>query len=513
MSFLKHSSAACLAIVWATASAAQEPLSAIDWLDDIETVALTAPYGTFPSEPPAADAIDLPDIAVTPLDAARAGAVGLLPGTTTGLPATLWQTSPTTALIRRLEALPDMPLPAVQALYYTLLLAEADAPEDAGRAARFLSARIATLRRFGAVEPALALVERAGGAVPQRFDQWLDLSLLNGTEDRACAALRKKPSLTKSLTARIFCTARAGDWTTAVLTYHGATSLGALGEPDTTLLALFLDPEMIETTPPPAAPEDVTALQFRLFEAVGAALSTRNLPRAFAMADLRGTAGWKAEIEAAERLARTGALAGTQLLGLYTARKPAASGGVWGRVAAVQALDTALTANDAQAVADALPAAWSSARDMQLETVMADLFSERLMQMTLPDRARALVLDIALLSPLYETAAQDLTPVTPRQRFAVGLARGTPSEDVATTPTEAAIADCFARTGAPPEHQALLDEDRLGEAILSAATQLDDHTGATREGFGAALAALRAFGLEETARRAALQILLLERIN
>jgi hypothetical protein len=65
----------------------------------------------------------------------------------------------------------------------------------------------------------------------------------------------------------------------------------------------------------------------------------------------------------------------------------------------------------------------------------------------------------------------------------------------------------------PPEHQALLDEDRLGEAILSAATQLDDHTGATREGFGAALAALRAFGLEETARRAALQILLLERIN
>jgi hypothetical protein len=179
----------------------------------------------------------------------------------------------------------------------------------------------------------------------------------------------------------------------------------------------------------------------------------------------------------------------------------------------VQALDTALTANDAQAVADALPAAWSSARDMQLETVMADLFSERLMQMTLPDRARALVLDMALLSPLYETAAQDLTPVTPRQRFAVGLARGTPSEDMATTPTEAAIADGFGRTGAPPEHQALLDEDRLGEAILSAATQLDDHTGATREGFGAALAALRAFGLEETARRAALQILLLERIN
>lgn len=499
-------------MIWGAACAAQEPLSAIDWLDDIETVALTAPYGVFRSEPPAADAIDLPDIAVTPLDAPRADAVGLLPGTTTGLPATLWQASPTPALIRRLDALPDMPLPAVQALYYTLLLAEADAPEDAGRAARFLSARIATLRRFGAVEPALALVERAGGAVPQLFDQWLDLSLLTGTEDRACAALQEKPSLSNSLTARIFCTARAGDWNTAALIYHGATSLGALGEADTTLLALFLDPEMIETTPAPAAPEGITALQFRLFEAIGAALSTRNLPRAFAMADLRGTAGWKAEIEAAERLARTGALAGTQLLGLYTAREPAASGGVWDRVAAVQALDVALTANDAQAVADALPAAWSAGREMQLETVMADLFTERLMRMTLPDRVRALVLDIALLSPLYETAAQDLTPVTPRQRFAVGLAQGTPSADMATTPTEAAIADGFARSDAAPEHRALLDQGRLGEAIISAATKLDDHSNATRQGLGAALAALRAFGLEETARRAALQILFLERM-
>lgn len=513
MSLLKHSSATCLAILWGAACAAQEPLSAIDWLDDIAIVALTAPYGTGPSEPPAADAINLPDISVTALDTARRDAVGLLPGSTTGLPATLWQASPTPALIGRLDALPDGPLPAVQALYYTLLLAEANAPDDAGQSLRFLSARIATLRRFGAVEPALALVERAGGAVPQLFDQWLDLSMLTGTEDRACAELREKPSLSQSLSARIFCLARAGDWSTAVLTYHGATSLDALGEPDATLLALFLDPEMIEATAPPPAPEDVTALQFRLFEAVGSALSTRTLPRAFAMADLRGTAGWKAEIEAAERLARTGALAGTQLLGLYTARKPAASGGVWDRVAAMQALDTALTDNDAEAVADALPAAWSAAREMRLETVIADLFAERLMRMTLPERARALMLDIALLSPLYETAARTLTPVTQPQRFAVGLAQGTPSPENATTPTQAAIADGFARAGPAPSDEALLDHGRLGEAMLIAATQLDARSDATREGLGAAIATLRAIGLEETARRAALQILLLEEMR
>jgi hypothetical protein len=510
---LKHSSAAGFAIVWGAACAAQEPLSAIDWLDDIETVALPVPYGTVPSEPPTANAIDLPDISVSPLEAPKRDAVGLLPGSTTGLPATLWHASPTPALIRRLDALPDRPLPAVQSLYYTLLLAEANAPEDAGQGLRFLSSRIATLRRFGAVEPALALVERAGGGVPQLFDQWLDLALLNGTEDPACAALRETPGLSTSLSARIFCLARAGDWDTAVLIYHGATSLGALAAPDATLLALFLDPEMIETTAPPPAPEAVTALQFRLYEAVGAALSTRTLPRAFAMADLRGTAGWKAEIEAAERLARTGALAGTQLLGLYTARKPAASGGVWDRASAVQALDTALTENDAEAVADALPAAWDAAREMRLETVIADLFAERLMQMTLPPRSRALVLEIALLSPLYESAAQTLPPVTRSQRFATGLAQGAPSSKKATTPTEMAIADGFARTDPAPSHQALLEDGRLGEAMLSAATQLDARSDATRAGLGEAIATLRAIGLEDTARRAALQILLLEEMR
>lgn len=512
MSLLKHSSTTCFAIVWGAACAAQEPLSAIEWLDETETVALTAPYGS-PSEPPAADTITLPDVTVAPLDAPQRDAVGLLPGSTTGLPATLWRASPSEALIRRLDTLPDMPLPAVQSLYFTLLLAEADAPDDSGQAARFLSARISALQRFGAVDPALALLERAGGAVPQLFDQWLDLSLLNGTEDGACAALRQKPSLSNRLSARIFCLARAGDWSTAAMIYRGATSLGALGEPDATLLALFLDPEMIEETAPPSVPEDVSTLQFRLFEAAGSALSTRNLPRAFAMADLRGTAGWKAEIEAAERLARTGALAGTRLLGLYTARRPAASGGVWDRVAAVQALDTALTDSDAEGVADALPAAWSAAREMSLETVIADLFAERLVQMTLPDRARAHVLDIALLSPRYETAAQTLTPVTERQRFAIGLAQGRPSEDDATTPIQAAITEGFAGTGPAQDHQALLDDGRLGEAILGAATQLDVHSGATRDGLAAALATLRAIGLEETARRASLQILFLEEVR
>ena len=44
-------------------------------------------------------------------------------------------------------------------------------------------------------------------------------------------------------------------------------------------------------------------LLFRLHEAIGEPLPTGALPRAYAVADLRDLAGWKPQLEAAERLA------------------------------------------------------------------------------------------------------------------------------------------------------------------------------------------------------------------
>jgi len=486
---------------------AQAPLSAIDWLDEAATVSL-APSGV--TGPPVASSVRLPDVTVTALDAPRADAVGLLPGVVTGLPGTLWQGSATAALVRYLEDLPERPLPAIQALYYTLLLAEASPPPDAGPQARFLAARLAALRRFGAVEPALALVERAGGARPALFDAWLDLALLEGGEEPACRALADELHLSGDLGARVYCLARMSDWETAALILHGAEATGALSEPDVTLLALFLEPELIDEIAPPVPPAAMTPLRFRLFEAIGAPLGTRDLPRAFAMADLRGTAGWKSEIEAAERLAQTGAVAGARLLGLYTARKPAASGGVWDRAAAIQALDEALTEADAEAIAAALPAAWEAASAVRLETVFADLFAERLLAAPLPTEGRARAFEIVALSGLYERAGTLLPAGTARQRLLEGVAAGRPRREDAQTPLETAIAEAFASTGAAPLHRDLIEGGRLGEAILAAAAQLDDATAraapfATR----AALSTLRAVGLEDTARRAALQILLL----
>ncbi|SLN09623.1 hypothetical protein ROG8370_00041 [Roseovarius gaetbuli] len=506
---MKRISATLLAGLWGVACAAQQPLSAIDWLDEASTAAITTPRLAPQLEAPVTEGVETPRVAVTALDAPHADAVGLLPSRTTGLPKTLWQGSTTREILRLFDHLSPEPLPAIQALHYTLLLAEADAPGDTQADAQFLLARIKALRRAGAIEPALALIERAGPATKPLFDQWLDLALLTGQEDTPCTDLSRQPRLSTELEARIFCTARSGDWQTAALIFDSADTLGALSDTNSTLLALFLDPELIDDTAPPPVPKSLTPLQFRLFEAIGTPLPTHNLARAFAMADLRGTSGWKAEVEAAERLARTGALPAARLLGLYTDRKPAASGGVWDRIKAIQTLDKALNRADPDAVARALPGAWSAAQSQRLEVAFAELFADRLAAVTLPDDITSLAFDIALLSESYESAAQAFAPKTGRQRFLTGLATGAPAMQDASTTLEQAIATGFAQSQAAPAYRSLLDRGQLGEAILMATTRLDRASASGRDGVGDAIATLRAVGLEDTARRAALQMLLL----
>jgi hypothetical protein len=453
----------------------------------------------------------VPDVAVMPLGDTVPDAVGLLAQSTTGLPPSLWENSRASRVVTRLNRLPDHPLPATQALYYTLLLAEAEPPSDITEGAPLLKARVEALRRFGAVAPAFALLERAGPKRKEVFDQWLDLALLNGAEDAPCRALSQDPSLSKDYAARIFCTARAGDWTTAALIYDTAQALGVLPATQSGLLAQFLDPEAMEGSMNLAPPTDMSPLTFRLYEAVGRPMPTRNLPRAFAMADLRGTSGWKAELEAAERLAATGALPANLLLGLYTERKPAASGGIWDRVEALQNFDRALTREAPGDIATSLPKAWRAMQMRGLAVPFATLFGEKLADIPLSGAARDLALRIALLSPGYEIAARN-SPANSPLAFHAGLAQGTPDAGLAKTPEERAIAQAFAAREPAARDTALLDAGKLGETILAAATRLDRTGPAETDDLTDALATLRAVGLEDTARRAALQRLLLDQI-
>ena len=146
----------------------------------------------------------------------------------------------------------------------------------------------------------------------------------------------------------------------------------------------------------------------------------------------------------------------------------------------------------------------------QLETAFASLFGEALGGIPLRDAAADIALRITLLGTDYETAASRAGPDREAQ-FLAGVAQGAPNAALANSPRELAIANVFAAPPAPaPDHARLIAEGKLGEAILSAAQQLDRSTGDPGE-MTDALMTLRAVGLEDTVRRAALQLLLLDR--
>lgn len=490
---------------------AQEPLSAIGWLGEARPSTLPGPVLL---EPPVADQALRPEIEVSPLEQ-LAPALGLVPPDITGLPVDLWHGSDAAQLARLIAEAPVQNSPAMQALFYTLLLTEKRPPLGApeAEAEALLLAQIDRLIELGATDPALALTELAGPTRSRAlFRRWFDATLLTGEENDSCAALRAQPYLSPGYPATIFCTLRAGDWQTAALTLEAAHALEVLPGLQLDLLDRFISPEIFEGAPPLPAPEDPDPLTFRLYEAIGERLPSTGLPRAFANADLRDLAGWKAQIEAAERLTRIGALNPNKLLGLYTERDPAASGGVWERVAAVQRFDTALATGSDAAVAKTLAPVWAQIRSAGLEVPFAHLFAERLATHALSGAPAILAWRIRLLSPQYETAARQPPNDSTEHRFLAALAQGDPARTAPPDDRARAITEGFAPGAQPPQELiTALEAGKLGEVILRSIALYDSGARGNPADLTAALATLRRIGLEDTARRAALQLMLIGR--
>lgn len=499
-----------LALVLSGQATAQtpQPLSAIDWL-------ATAPEllpGTVLLEPPVTDTGLQPEIQVTPLES-LSPPLGLVDGSVTGLPVDIWQKSDPRRLADLVARVPVKNSPAMQRLLFTLLLTEARAPAGSPEPDTLLMARLDRLMQLGAADPTQSLVQLAGPTdSPARFQRWFDATLLTGDEDRACTALIAQPYLSRDYAAQIFCKARRGDWASAALTLEAAHALGVLPAEKLDLLDRFLSPEMFEGAAYLPQPDDPDPLTFRLFEAIGERLPTASLPRAFANADLRDVAGWKAQIEAAERLTRIGALTPNHLLGLYTERSPAASGAVWDRVAAVQRFETALGTGNAEAISKTLPDVWAQMRTVGLEVPFAELFAEQLMQISMPDGSSDnLRWRVLLLSELYEDAAQSVPDGPEANAFLAALATGNPDRTLSPSPMADAIAEGFTRSAPiPSEIRTLLNGHRLGEAILETMQMYAHGARGNLVDLTAAIAVFRHVGLEDTARRAALQLLILE---
>ncbi|MEL6915020.1 MAG: hypothetical protein AAFP13_11005 [Pseudomonadota bacterium] len=491
--------AACLALLAAgsTAQEAQEaedaPLSAIDWLGDVPMEpALDDPFRAL--EAPVAESGAVPSVEAAPLEDGGGSGTGVISTAVSGLPSRLWQGATEAEIAAGFDAIPTEALLPVQQMRQRLLLAAAAPPAGTDEAA-FLVLRVDALVALGAVPAALSLLEEAGETLLRDgrvFRRYADLSLLTGREDAACARLRGEAALSDDIALRVFCLARTSDWNAAAVALNTAAVLGDVAPETAELLTQFLEPEFADGTAPPLPPGPVTPLLMRLREAVGAPLASADLPPAFAVSDLRADMGWKAQLDAAERLARTGALPPAQLAALYRARVPAASGGVWDRAEAVRRISEAL---ETGAALDApLEAGRAALAAAGLEAQLAAMVADALRQRDAGGPARQRLL---LLSPFYEAA-------TAAEGLPAEVARGRVVSASANSALEEAIAEAFrpGREIDPPVS--------LGLALLDALATIEAaRTGASIE-LTRALALLRAVGLEDIARQSALHLLLMQ---
>ena len=467
-----------------------------------------APMPRFASEAPVTGGITTGTVSIAPLGPPGASS-GVLPSSVTGLSDDLWTGSDADDLASRIAALPDEMPRAALALERVMMLAEADPPLR-GDPEALLAARLVRLLDRGHLDAAAALASRTGGrsAVLRRIA--FDIALLLGDETEACGLTDPEAEAPGDYARRVFCLVRAGDFAAASTVFDSARALGRLDPQDEVLLELFLFPELLEELSVPVPPRAPTPLQFRLNEALGEPMPTRNLPVAFARSDLRPIVGRKAQIEAAERLARAGALEGTRLLQLYTSGRPSASGGVWDRAAALRDLDAAFAARNPEAVALALPRAVEALDGADLTAALADAIYPQVAALRPQGvAAQSAALRLGLLSADYEAASNEWSQAEgPHLDAARSVARGEPPSDGGDA-LDAAVGDAFAAEAPVPDRLGVAAEGgRLGEALLIALDDLSVGAGGDRARLAGALAFLRSVGLEDTARRVGIEVLI-----
>ena len=482
------------------AAAQQQPLSASDWLSG----SLKAPpressswrpgqkpppgvEGAAGNPRPVAPSGSVGQVQVTRLGHGDPDAAGTQSPRRAGLPADLWQGSATADLLDPIRQTPAR-LPAMTALMLRLLTAQlpppipgpADAPADtdsgadtgAGPAAvesgQLLLARADRLLDMGALDRAQALLMATGAGDPQIFRRLFDIALLEGDESRACDIMNTTPGIAPSFAARIFCLAQTGDWAAAAISLSGAERLRLISADQALLMQHFLDDTFVDSGEVLEPSQPMTPLNFRIFEAIGQPLPSLGLPIAFAQSDLRANNGWKTRLEAAERLARIGAIDPGRLRAIYAEQKPPASGGVWERAGAMRTLEAALAQGDPAA---ALPAAFDHFRAAGMADVLAAMVADE-------------------LPPNLEGRAGE---VASWLRQWQGLPAATP------LPTDPVLLS----GQTPPPAQ------RRGEALLAAMADIDAGLDGDLARAGRGLAVLRGLGLEADADLAAAQLSLL----
>lgn len=502
----------------ASASAQEVPRSAISWLS-VSTQTSGAE--------PASATVPRSGITSEPLIGTRRDAVGLMPAQRAGLSADIWGISSALRVSTMINGIRHSGVPATRALLHRILLVEAIPPRGSGRKAIVLNARIDALMAMGAVDEAEALALRAGPPDARLFQRVFEIALLTDRSDAACKMLTSDPELSNDLSTRVFCAARSGQWDTAAMTLAIGEALGAIDPLRADHLRIFLDPEIFDEDADLPLPLPMSALDFVLREAAGLSRARAELPPAYLYRDIHGRAPVRDRMLAAERLSREGDFPYPILFAAYRARTPAASGGVWDRMAHVQTLDAALgISTEAEDILRPLELAKTALSDIGLAVPLALEYGASLARID-PRPEGALVMAETLLLANRPMAAAPWMPEGASYPHQIALALSQAETDLTTLPTAPATPDDAARIATaaleafalPLEDRAvdpgearmedLLAVNRKGEVMLHAIQLLDTGAEVDPGDLRTALRALRAIGLEQDARQIAVQTILL----
>ena len=473
---------------------AQTPLSAIDWLSKEKSKFQNSLIEENNTETDNTD-----NIKVSTLASNEYQAIGLLPIYVTGIPTTIWRNSSYDDLVFSFKTMPIYKYSPIQELVYSLLLAEARPPLNEPARYAFLEARLNALLNYGAVDPAIALIEHASPLPERMIPLLFDISLLSSNNFPICDPIFQNTENRDLQAELIYCHARKGDWLTAHLILKTGAALGDLNSQEISLLDRYLEVDfnvdMNALLPPP---EIISPLEYRLYEAIGEPIPAEYLPVQYSQTDLSGENGWRSQVIAAERLSLTGAIPENQILGIYTSNNPGVSGGIWERVKVVQDLDLAI--ENEENFEYFFQKAWRVFKKTDQLTVFAKMFGLRVFDKNLSVESKEIAANLLLLTNNFGLTKSYWNSSDIR----FGLTTGDFSQVKVSNEIEKTILKVFTEPSMPFLVEQKLNQGKLGEVILNALMQFEKGIDGNLKDFSESLSTLNLIGLDTTSRRAAL---------
>lgn len=479
-----------------------------------------------PASKPATPAIQARELAAAPVAAA-----GSLTPDQAGLPADIWIGAKAEHLVRFVDLVQPGPVMAANDLMRRVLLVRAEVPEGAGAA--LLVARLQALGRLGSYDAVRDLGRMAGVAAAAGSSAFVDAMLVAGREAEVCPHALQHKGLDPE--RRAYCLAVSGQKPQALTEIAFARDQGK-ASPALELIEAIADPTLaayVESeTVPPSLMTVLAARQLKKPLPKGWAEAAQKLadPGLAALGLEKGNPP-RMRLTIAEKLAARGATEPEPWLELVAEFPSAESGGVWGRVEAIRAVNRLSGTAQANAVANAM----RGAAEAGTEVLMAQMIAQ----------------DAARLEPGLETSSiqplmrrlflladrpQDAAPYLPVDADAlsraldrvadpawVGVWDGSDLQALLTRRKQgdaranlmlAALAGLELEPGLLPDYASdasaaltrLVQEGQKGMVVLSALTLLVRDQGPKT--LAAVVHALRGIGLEAEARRIAVQLLL-----